>query len=47
MATIDLVKKALIELKPRTGASVPAIEKWIKANSGVSPLLYVFALFLS
>jgi hypothetical protein len=38
MATIQLITKALLDLKPRTGASVPAISKWIEANEAVSTI---------
>jgi hypothetical protein len=41
MTTIALITKALLELKPRTGASVPAISKWIETNEGVSTLVHV------
>jgi hypothetical protein len=46
MATLDLIKKALLELKPRTGASVPAITKWIEANGNVRLLELVNHRFL-
>jgi hypothetical protein len=45
MTTIDLVIKALLALKPRTGASSIAIGKWIEANEGVS-LLNLFEIVL-
>ena len=33
MATIALIKDALLALKDRTGSSLPAIKKWIEANN--------------
>ena len=36
MATIALIKDALLALKDRTGSSLPAIKKWIEANKKVS-----------
>lgn len=45
MSTIALVTKALLDLKPRTGASVPAITKWIETNEKVSTAASVLKLF--
>lgn len=36
MTTIALIKECLLALKDRTGSSVPAMNKWIEANKGVS-----------
>lgn len=36
MATIALIKDALLALKDRTGSSLPAIKKWIEASKSVS-----------
>ena len=35
MATIELVKEAILALKDRTGSSVQAINKWIEAEKKV------------
>ena len=37
MATIALIKEAILALKDRTGSSVPAIKKWIETEKKVSP----------
>ena len=43
MTTLDLVKKALIDLKPGVkGASVPAITAWLAANESVSTIFAAF-----
>ena len=36
MATIKLIKEAIVALKDRTGSSVPAIKKWIETEKKVS-----------
>jgi hypothetical protein len=36
MATIALIKEAILALKDRTGSSVPAIKKWIETEKKVS-----------
>ena len=36
MATIALIKEAILALKDRTGSSVPAINKWIETEKKVS-----------
>lgn len=36
MATIALIKEAILALKDRTGSSVPAITKWIETEKKVS-----------
>jgi len=52
MATLATVKKAILELKDRTGSSLIAINKWIEANEKVSgrtkvvvPLLFFLDRF--
>jgi hypothetical protein len=35
MATLELVKEALLALKDRTGSSVQAINKWVEAEKKV------------
>ena len=36
MATIEIVKAAILALKDRTGSSIPAINKWIESEKKVS-----------
>ena len=36
MATIALIKEAILALKDRTGSSIPAINKWIETEKKVS-----------
>jgi linker histone H1 and H5 family len=36
MATLTLVKQAILSLKERTGSSVPAINKYLEQNEKVS-----------
>jgi hypothetical protein len=36
MATLDIVKEAILALKDRTGSSNQAINKWIEAEKNVS-----------
>ena len=38
MATIEIIKEALLDLKDRNGSSVIAIDKWIDANKKVRPI---------
>ena len=38
MATIEIVKEAILALKDRTGSSVQAINKWIEAEKNVSTI---------
>ena len=35
MSTIAIVKKAILDMKDRTGSSLPAINKWIETNEKV------------
>ena len=42
MATIEIVKAAILALKDRTGSSIPAINKWIESEKKVS----LFTLFI-
>jgi hypothetical protein len=35
MATLMMVKKAILEMKDRTGSSLQAINKWIETNEKV------------
>jgi len=35
MATLELIKEAIIALKDRTGSSIPAINKWIETEKKV------------
>jgi hypothetical protein len=43
MATIELIKEALLALKDRTGSSVHAINKWIESEKKVSHQIVVFS----
>jgi hypothetical protein len=36
MATLELIKEAVLALKDRTGSSIPAIKKWIETEKKVS-----------
>jgi len=36
MSTIVIVKKAILDMKDRTGSSLVAINKWIESNEKVS-----------
>lgn len=36
MATLAVIKEALLALKERTGSSTPAINKWMEAEKKVS-----------
>jgi hypothetical protein len=36
MATLEIVKEAVLALKDRTGSSVQAINKWVEAEKNVS-----------
>ena len=47
MATLDIIKKALADLKDyRKGSSLPAIKKWIAANEKVRNQSAVYHTFL-
>ena len=47
MATLDIIKKALADLKDyRKGSSLPAIKKWIAANEKVRTQSAVYHTFL-
>lgn len=35
MATLMMVKKAILEMKDRTGSSLQAINKWVATNEKV------------
>lgn len=39
MATLELIKEAILSLKDRTGSSSIAINKWIEAEKKVSRLM--------
>jgi hypothetical protein len=45
MATLLIVKKALLDMKDRTGSSLIAINKWIETNEKVRGGASVVALF--
>ena len=50
MTTLAIVKKALLDMKERTGSSLIAINKWIETNEKVrrrSGLAALFPLFLA
>jgi hypothetical protein len=38
MATIEIIKEAIVALKDRTGSSVPAITKWLETEKKVCPI---------
>jgi hypothetical protein len=44
MATLEIVKEAVLALKDRTGSSVPAINKWVEAEKNVSSIGHFLAL---
>jgi linker histone H1 and H5 family len=51
MATLSLVKQAIIALKDRTGSSVPAINKYLEQNEkvcavGLPPIANNFSGFV-
>jgi hypothetical protein len=39
MATIQLIKEAVMAIKDRSGSSVIAINKWIESEKKVSPII--------
>lgn len=45
MATLLIVKKAVLDMKDRTGSSLIAINKWIETNEKVRGRARVVALF--
>jgi hypothetical protein len=48
MATLVIIKKAILDMKDRTGSSLPALKKWFETNEKVRqrikalPLLVIF-----
>lgn len=46
MATLAIVKKAILDMKDRTGSSLIAINKWIETNEKVCGRTSVVALLL-
>ena len=44
--TIDIVKKAILDMKDRTGSSLQAINKWIAANEKVRRKISIDSLFV-
>ena len=45
MATLAIVKKAILDMKDRTGSSLIAINKWILTNEKVRRRMSAIALF--
>ena len=35
MATLIIIKKAILDMKDRTGSSLPALKKWLETNEKV------------
>ena len=46
MATLIIVKKAILEMKDRTGSSLQAINKWCATNEKVRQRIRVVSLLL-
>jgi hypothetical protein len=49
MATLVIIKKAILDMKDRTGSSLPALKKWVETNEKVRQrirALPVFVIFL-
>ena len=46
MATLIIVKKAILEMKDRTGSSLQAINKWCATNEKVRQRIRVLSLLL-
>ena len=46
MATIGLIKEAILALKDRTGSSVIAINKWLESEKNVSGIHCFMAVFV-
>lgn len=47
MATLIIIKKAILDMKDRTGSSLPALKKWIETNEKVRQRNKSFAIVRS
>jgi hypothetical protein len=46
MATLKIIVKAILDMKDRTGSSLPALKKWVETNEKVRQRIKAVSLFV-